>query len=301
MILKDLGEFNFIDRIRRTVKVSKGVVKGIGDDAAVLKYKLGRYALFTSDMLMEGRHFYRSSGGYLIGKKALSVNVSDIAAMGGSPSACLVSLGVPRSLDVRFTDSLYRGIMSVARQYKIDLAGGDTVGSRKIVINIALLGEVEQNNLVLRSTAKRGDVVFVTGRIGGSLKKKHLDFTPRLKESRFLVKNFKVNSMIDVSDGLIADLGHILNASRKSGMIYEKNIPISKDAKNFNNAVRDGEDFELVFTIARSQSRRLIKTWPFKTRLSMIGEISSARNGELGIVRKNGKIEYLNKKGFSHF
>ena len=300
MILKDLGEFNFIDRIAGFLKVSSQVIEGIGDDAAVLKYKKNSYMLFTSDMLVEGRHFYRRAGGYLVGKKALSVNVSDIAAMGGVPKTCVVSVGLPRSLDVKFTDSLYKGIRSVARKYKIDIAGGDTVGSKKIIINIALLGEVEKDNLSLRSTAREGDLIFLTGDIGGSLKGGHLDFIPRLKEARFLVTNFNVHSMIDISDGLVADIGHILKRSKKGAIIYEGNIPVSKDAKDFNSAIRDGEDFELVFTIPKDQRERLMESWPFKTRLSLIGEIGKAGKG-LKLLKKNKKIEGLDAKGFSHF
>lgn len=300
MKIKDLGEFELIERIAGRIKVSSDILKGIGDDAAVLRYRKDRYLLFTTDMLVEGRHFYRRSGGYLIGKKSLSANVSDIAAMGGVPKCALVSLGVPSGLDVSYIDGLYRGIGDVAGRFKIDLAGGDTVAVQKIIINIALLGEVEKSRLVLRSGAKRGDAVFVTGTIGGSLKGKHLTFTPRLKEARFLTEKFNVHSMIDVSDGLIADLGHILEMSSVGAVIYEKDVPVSKNAKDFNSAIRDGEDFELVFTISEGEERKLMKAWPFKTRISRIGEISKRGKG-LFLVRKNGREEKVRPEGYTHF
>ncbi|MBU1887774.1 MAG: thiamine-phosphate kinase [Candidatus Omnitrophica bacterium] len=300
MILRDLGEFNLIKRLSKCVKLSACVVKGIGDDAAVLRYKKDRHLLFTTDMLIEGRHFLKSSGGYRIGKKSMSVNVSDIAAMGGRPLAAVISLGVPPSLSVDFVDGLYRGIRKIAGKFKIDLVGGDTVRSKKIVINIALTGEVEKANLVLRNGARPGDVIFVTGAIGGSLNNRHLNFMPRIKEASFLVKNYNIHSMIDVSDGLIADLGHILESSKAGAIIHEKDIPISRDAKNFKTAIVDGEDFELIFTVSNRTADRLVKKWPFRTRLSKIGKVCNKSTG-LCIVMRNGGKETIKPWGYEHF
>ena len=299
MNLKKLGEFGLIDRLSKNIRPSSRVIKGIGDDAAVIKHTKNSYLLFSCDMLLEDRHFKRSSGGYLIGKKALSVNVSDIAAMGGVPEYCVVSLGVPGSLRAKYADDIYKGIKAVARKFKIDLVGGDTINSKKIIIDIAVLGKVEKKNLALRSGARAGDWIFITGSLGGSLKGRHLDFTPRLKEASFLVGNFKVNAMIDVSDGLLVDLGHILEESKKGAAVYERCVPVSRDAKDFDSAVRDGEDFELVFTVSKREGGRLIKKWPFKTRLSRIGEICGDRGCYL--VRKNGEKEKLRLVGYTHF
>ncbi len=301
MRLRDLGEFDLIDRIAGRIKVSPRVLKGIGDDAAVLRYKKDRFLLFTTDMLVEGRHFYRRSGGYLIGKKSLSVNISDIAAMGGLPKSALIALGLPASLDVRYVDELYRGMREIAREFKIDLAGGDIVGSEKIIIDIALLGEVERKSIVLRSGAKEGDSIFLTGAIGGALKGRHLTFKPRLKEARFLVRRFKIHSMIDVSDGLLADIGHILRSSQVGAVIYEKDIPLSKDAKDFDSGVTDGEDFELVFTMSQAEGKRLGKIWPFKTRISRIGEIKNTRKKLFILVRKSGRKKRIRSLGYTHF
>jgi len=300
MKLKDLGEFKFIDRIEKGIRLSSRVIKGIGDDAAVLKYKKDKYLLFTTDMLLEGRHFYRSSRPKLVGEKALSCNISDIAAMGGLPRFAVISIGLPGSLNLGYADGLYRGIKKVAARFGIDLVGGDTVSSEKIIINIALIGEVEKENLALRSGAKQNDAIFVTGDIGGSIKGRHLNFSPRLKEARFLVKNFKINSMIDVSDGLLADLGHILQESDKGARIFEKAVPVSQDAADFDSAVMDGEDFELIFTFPEKHADRLKKIWPFKTRLSRIGAILNKRKG-FYLVRKSGKSERIKPVGFTHF
>jgi len=272
MRIRDLGEFKLIKRFAGSTNL---------DDTAVLKYKKDRYLLFTTDMLLEGRHFRKSASPYLIGKKSLSVNISDIAAMGGIPKCAVISLGLPGSLKVKYVDAIYKGIRGVAGKFKVDLVGGDTICSKKIIINIALLGEVEKKNLVLRSGAKKGDAIFVTGSIGGSLKGKHLKFTPRLKEARFLTKNFNIHSMIDVSDGLLADLGHILERSNVGAVIDEKAIPLT-------GSIEDGEDFELVFTISKKDVKKLVKSWPFKTRLSRIGEIT-------------GKEKKLPAKGYNHF
>ena len=257
MRLKDLGEFNFIKRVSKTIKLSTEVVKGIGDDAAVLRYTKDKYLLFTTDMLLEGKHFNIFVGdrhacplqARVVGKKALSSNVSDIAAMGGIPKFAVISVGLPGSLNLKYADEIYKGIKKVADKFSVNLVGGDTVSSKKIVINIALIGEVERENLTLRSNAKEKDAIFVTGNIGGSIKGRHLNFTPRLKEARFLVKNFKINSMIDISDGLLADLGHILEDSNKGAEICEKAISISKNAIGFDSAIREGEDFELIFSL----------------------------------------------------
>jgi len=300
MRIKDIGEFSLIDRIAKGISPSGRVVKGIGDDTAVLRHSKDKYLLFTCDMLVEDRHFHRKSGGYLVGKKSLSVNVSDIAAMGGFPRFAVISLGVPPSLDLKYVDDLYRGIRSAAKGFKIDLVGGDTVASERITINIAVLGEVEKQNLVLRSGAKQGDAIFVTGSIGGSIKGRHLSFSPRLKEARFLVRNFNVHSMIDVSDGLVADLGHILRSSRAGALIYERYIPISKLAKNFDSAINEGEDFELLFTVPARHEVRLVRTWPFKTRLSEIGKVCSKGRG-LCLVSKAGRIEKIKPEGYTHF
>jgi len=300
MRLSRLGEFNFIDRVSRGLKLSSSVVKGIGDDAAVLKYSKDRYLLFTTDMLIEGKHFLKTHSPRLIGKKSVFCSISDIASMGGRPTSFVISIGVPGGLDIKYADELYKGVKDAAKRFKIDLVGGDTVCSDKIVISIAMLGEARKRDIVLRSGAGEGDTIFVTGNIGGSIKGRHLRFSPRVKEAEFLVRNYKINSMIDVSDGLLADLGHILEESGKGAVIYESMVPISRNAKDFDFAIRDGEDFELVFSISSDYAERLKKIWPFRTRLSMIGRICSSRKG-FSLIRKNGKSERIKPKGFAHF
>lgn len=301
--LKDIGEFGLIDCLHKSIRVDKNVICGIGDDAAVLKYDKDRYLLFTTDMLIEGAHFTRSMPPESIGHKALAVNISDIAAMGGLPKHALVSLGVPQDLSFAFINKIYKGMIKLARQFHINIVGGDTNRSEKIIINISLLGEVEKKLLVLRKGAKPEDLIFVTGSLGRSfINEKHLNFIPRIAFARALVKKHKPSAMIDISDGLVLDLGHILEMSKVGAIIYEKLIPRTKNA-TLNQALYDGEDFELVFTMPRQEARLLLnslKNIKNEIPISLIGEIFFSRQAILLADRFNN-LRPLAKKGFTHF
>ncbi|MBM3254066.1 MAG: thiamine-phosphate kinase [Candidatus Omnitrophica bacterium] len=302
--ISEIGEFNLINRIRKFIRYKdKNVVYGIGDDAGVLRYTKTKYLLFCSDMLIEEVHFKReNASGFQIGWKALGVNLSDIAAMAGIPKFCTVSLGVPKDLPISFLDEFYKGLNSIAKKFNVSVVGGDTNRSDKFVVDVALIGEVERENLILRSGAKIGDVLFVTETLGGSIYGKHLNFTPRIKEARVLVRNFKVNSMIDISDGLSLDLHHILEESNVGAVIYENLIPLSINCKGVNNALFEGEDFELLFSMSPKEAKRLIKERDtlFKTRVSKIGYVTQKRYGII-FIDKNGLRKKLRKAGYEHF
>ncbi len=301
--IKNLGEIGLIERLTKRIKLDKSVVLGAGDDAAVIRWTRDRYLLYTCDMIIEDVHFrLKDAAPFQIGRKALAVNISDIAAMGGVPRYAVISIGINPATPVSFVDRLYRGIEALAKRFKINIVGGDTNSSRKLVIDISLLGEVEKENLVTRSGAKRGDLILITGAIGGSIKGRHLNFMPRLAESRRLVKNFKINSMIDVSDGLILDLGRILKASSCGAVIYEMAVPLSKDASSFASAIKNGEDFELLFTMGQKEAARFFKTElaRFGTDVSMIGEVVEKRNG-IKLVDGTGRIRNIKAKGYTHF
>lgn len=298
MLIKNIGEFGLIHRIKKLIKTDASVVKGIGDDCAVIKFSKDKYMLFTSDMLVEGVDFTGKERPYLVGRKALAVSVSDIAACAGLPRYCLVSMGLPRNTSVDFIDKLIKGMLSLARKYGINIVGGDISRTRQLTIDVSMLGIVEKKNLALRSGAKIGDIIFVTGKLGGSILGKHLRFMPRLKEARFLVKNFRVNSMIDISDGLTQDLGHILEESSVGAIIYEDLIPISKQARNLNDALYWGEDFELLFTLSAYEAKKLYRKK--LTGFKPIGEIVHKKYG-LRLVDKDGKEEIIKPKGFQHF
>jgi thiamine-monophosphate kinase len=299
MLVRKIGEFGLINRIKKIIRTDSSVIKGIGDDCAVLKYDKNHYQLLTCDMLVEGVDFTRKDKPFLVGRKALAISISDIASCGGEPRYALVSLGIPKSTPVDLVDKIYWGMISLAKLYKTNIVGGDISSARSLTINVSLLGEVEKNNLLLRSTALPGDFIFVTGDLGGSISGKHLKFTPRLKEARFLVKNFKINSMIDVSDGLASDLGHILKESRVGAFIYEKLIPVSKQARSLADALYMGEDFELLFTMPRKQAGKLMH---MKKRINcrLIGEIVDKNEG-LRLVDGKGRIRLLKLRGFRHF
>lgn len=294
--LRKIGEFGLIDRLKRFQNLSPQVIRGIGDDAAVLPLDRTRYQLFTTDMLTEGVHFLCATPARQVGWKALAVNVSDIAAMGGAPGCAVVSLGIPRGLSLRYIEGIYEGLNQCARKFGVSLVGGDTVRSREFIINIALLGTVEKEYLVLRSGAKAGDVIFVTGALGRSFKSgRHLTFTPRLKEAHWLVRNVKPSAMIDISDGLSGDLGHILKASRTGALLDEALIPRQKGA-DLRSAMNEGEDFELLFTVSSKDVQRLIKGGKFFP----IGVIAHADQG-FCIQKKDGTIVRVAPKAFSHF
>jgi len=296
-ILSDIGEFGLIDRFKKMLPTAKAMV-GIGDDAAVLPFTKDKYQLLTTDMLVEDVHFTAKTEPKLIGRKAMNCNISDIVAMGGFPKYAVVSLGAPAKTSLKRIEDIYRGISQSAKTFGIGVVGGDTVKSAKLMINIALTGDVLKKNLILRSTAKIGDTIFVTGALGGSFKSgRHLTFTPRVKESQFLVKHYKPTAMIDISDGLIADLGHILDTSRKGAVIDEEKIPRHKGA-DLHQALFDGEDFELIFTLSKKQAQQLVRTKHPGMRFYPIGEIAS--HG-LTLKTKGSVRATVKEKGYRHF
>ncbi len=298
MKLSKFGEFGLIERFKKSIPLDSSVIKGTGDDCAVIEYSKDKYQLFTCDMIIEGVDFLPKEDPYFIGRKAVAISVSDIAACAGIPRHCVVSLGLPTNKKVEFVDRLLKGMLSVAREFKINLVGGDLSRSDRLVIDVSMLGLVEKKKVILRSGAKAGDKIFVTGSLGGSIHSKHLKFTPRVKESRYLADNFKINSMIDISDGFVQDLRHILYQSKVGAVIYEKMIPLSPKAENLNDALYSGEDFELIFTLSAGEAKRLILSGNKSFR--MVGEVCNKKYG-LVWVDKRGKRKNLAGKGFKHF
>ena len=300
MRLKDIGEFGLIKRFQNKIRTDTSVVKGSGDDCAVLKLDKNNYQLFTCDMIIEGTDFKKTENLELVGRKALAISISDIAACGGIPRYAVVSLGVRPDMPVEKADRLAKGLFALAAKYKINIVGGDISRSTKLLIDISMLGVVEKKNLCLRSGAKPGDIVMVTGSLGGSIKGKHLKFTPRLKEARFLVNNFKINSMIDISDGLLQDLGHILEQSSAGAVIYEKLIPLSREATGLTEALSSGEEFELLFTASRCEANKIIKSRKYRFRA--IGEIMPKAFGlKFQGYSAQARTGLTFKAGYRHF
>jgi len=197
-----------------------------------------------------------------------------------------------------------------AKAFGVSLVGGDTVSSPKeLFINVSLTGWVEKKMCLLRKGARTGDAILVTGTLGGSLKKKHLEFTPRVKEARTLAQQFSISSMIDLSDGLAGDLPHILKQSRVGAQIHLDSIPISKQVsgkskkKRILNALSDGEDYELLFTLPKKEVASVMRTFSQNKKfpkVTQVGEIVSASKG-IQYISSDGKVETLKVHGYQHF
>ena len=296
-----MKELKLIQDIRKMAgKPAKGVKFGIGDDCAVLEYDKKKYLLWASDMLVEGTHFRKKDSLKDIGHKAVAVNISDIASMGGMPKYITVSLGVPKRLSASGVKRIYDGILSTCHKYGVSLVGGDTVKARKLTLDVSIIGFVEKENLLLRSGAGKGDLVLVTGPVRNG-KKEHLKFVPRVKDARFLAQNYKVNSMIDTSDGLAIDLGRICSESSKGCILYEEAIPLSGGLK-IKDVLYYGESFELLFTMKKKEVEKLFTDKSFKKKrcpFYIIGEIIDKKNG-MKLIGKAGCVERLKTEGFQH-
>ena len=297
-----MKELKFVEYLKRkTGKPVKGVKLGIGDDCAVLEAGKDKYILWASDMLVSGTHFIPGKDPYKkVGRKACAVNISDIAAMGGVPKYITVSLGVPPKLNDAALKDIYEGMLAICKEYNVQIVGGDTVRSENLVIDVSIIGEVKKKELVLRSGVKSGDVIMVTGPIRDG-KKTHLDFDPRLTESQYLGKNFKINSMIDVSDGLAMDLTRICKESKRGARLDPSMIPLSSGL-SLKDAMHYGESFELLFTMSPKEADKLLRATKgvkFKNSFHRIGKIPQNCKKILQIDPKKGQIP-INPQGFNH-
>jgi thiamine-monophosphate kinase len=327
--LREIGEFGLIAKIRNWMDVSlPDVVRGIGDDVAVIES--GKKALLiTTDILIEDIHFERSwTDPYRLGRKALAVNLSDIAAMGGIPKHFLISIGLPKHLSFSFVSHFYRGLKDEANRFQVDLIGGDTSLSQKIIINICLIGEGKKNNLLFRNGAKVGDDLYVSGTLGDAalglkilqdkglnrkpkgLIEKHLSPNPRIKLGQALAKKQIASAMIDVSDGLLSDTLHILEESKVGARIWEDRIPLSnlyrRWVQTYSNdpyqiALSGGEDYELLLTASPEKRRRILSlARSLNIPITRVGEILPEKEG-FHLTRKEGKEIALHRLGFDHF
>jgi thiamine-monophosphate kinase len=262
---------------------------GIGDDAAVLAVPEGQELLLTTDLLVEGVHFaldgLRAED---LGWKSLAVSVSDIAAMGGRAAHAVVSVALRPEQTGDFADGLLAGLLRCAERYGVALVGGDTTRSPgPVVVNVALTGFAARGRAVLRSGARPGDAICVTGALGGSILGRHLRVAPRQDEALLLVQGEEVHAMIDVSDGLSSDLGHVLDRSGVGAELWEDRIPVHEDARTLaardgvaalEHALADGEDYELLFTVGESAARRLEAEGLGGAPVTRIGRVRAERD-----------------------
>jgi thiamine-monophosphate kinase len=336
-----LSERHLISHIQRLAEASpiKMIVRGIGDDCAVLRPAPGTELLVTTDLCVENVHFRRSwHPAASVGHRCLTRGLSDIAAMGGEPLACFLSLGLPKMglpktglpktgvsqagvtqkwVTQEWITQFLQGLLALARRHKVQLAGGDISSAPKITADIVVVGQAPKGKAILRSGARPGDRIYVTGSLGGSagiLKQlyagkpvkptkssPHFYPVPRLNVGTCLRK--RATAMIDLSDGLSVDLAHICQESHVSALIFADQIPIAKTA-DLELALHGGEDYELLFT-ARKQTR--IPSQIAGVRITEIGEIGvGAKNpadysSAIQILGQNGLVRPLAQRGWEHF
>jgi thiamine-monophosphate kinase len=271
---------------------ARKVPVGVGDDCAVLRGEgKNNYLLFKTDAVVEGVHFRPREKPELIGRKALARALSDLAAMGAKPLAAVITLGVAKSESVRRLKGIYAGLEKIAKKYGVNLVGGETTRAKELFLNVALLGECRGHSPVLRSGAMTGDLIAVTGRLGGTQSGKHLLFEPRLAEGEWLARKKFATAMMDLSDGIGADLPRLAKASSVSFHLAANCIPRARGV-DLQAAINDGEDYELLFTVRPVRAEKLKKEWPFATPVHFIGVVG----------RRGAKSGFpTGTYGFDHF
>ena len=333
MSLKEIGEFGFIKKISRGCLIRPdNIMKAIGDDAAAFMTEPEQLCLITTDLLVERIHFLRTAiSGFDLGYKSLAVNLSDIAAMGGTAKEAFVSIAIPDDCRLDYLEAIYDGIKNLAVKYEVNVLGGDTTRSKvDLIINIVVQGTVPKTELLCRDAARPGDVIFSTGFLGDSkaglhlilneikadtetlkaLLKAHRVPEPHLREGRFLARQPGVHAVIDTSDGLSSDLSHIGEESRVGARLYADKIPISPNLKDFGSrfnfkpleyALSGGEDYTLLVTIAPGNADKIKRHFEneFKRPLFAIGEITAKKQIEL--VYPDGETKPLAPTGWDHF
>jgi len=306
-----LPERELIARLRGRARVRRTVL-GIGDDCAILKAPKNQQVLITTDFSLEGIHFRRDwQSAKCIGHRCLARGLSDIAAMGGTPVAAFLSLGLPEDLSQKWVDQFFDGVLGLAKRHQVELAGGDTSKfPHGVVADITVVGRIRNNQALVRSGARGGDQIYVTGELGESAasvqllasgKTNHSDVfpQPRVAVGHWLVRHRAASACIDLSDGLSTDLSHICRESKVGAVIEADAIPRHGSAQSLDNSLdlvlNGGEDYELLFTAPR------VKQLPARiegVKVTRIGEV--IRGKKMNLLR-NGKSEKLDAGGWEHF
>lgn len=301
-----MDEFSYIDWLRQQTLGDPRVLVGPGDDCAVLAPGQGSW-LVTTDMLLEGSHFrLKEAGPRRVGRKAMAVNLSDIAAMAGRPVAAVVSVGLPRHGAGDIAEELYRGLREVADEFETAIVGGDTnTWEGGLAISVTVLGQATPPGPVRRRGAKPGDWLMVTGPLGGSILGRHLDVRPRVREALQLQQAVSLHAMIDISDGLAADVHHICEESSCGAVLRGEAVPIHADGAKIcdgrsplEHALSDGEDFELAFAVSAEDGSKLLRAQPIPgITLVHIGAFAK----DVGLwIEKNGQRRNLQPAGYVH-
>jgi thiamine-monophosphate kinase len=333
MELREIGEFGFIRRVSRGCLIrSDGVERAIGDDAAAFVVPPDQLTLVTTDLLVERVHFLRhATTPFNLGHKAMAVNLSDIAAMGGTPREAFVSTAIPDGCPVEYLDELYDGMKRLAARYDVNILGGDTTGSvADLILNVTVIGHVRRGEVLYRSGAKPGDAVCVTGPVGDSraglhfvlkgaeppdtamrrLFEAHILPRPHLEEGRFLAATGAATAALDVSDGLSSDLVHIVEESRAGIRVHADRIPISPELREFcarfgkdpvRFALSGGEDYVLAVTVDAGRFDEVARGFAarFGRPLYRVGEATDA--GGLELMMPDGTLEAVGATGWDHF
>jgi len=333
MTLKKIGEFGFIKKISRGCLIRPdSIVKAIGDDAAAFTTDPARISLITTDLLVERIHFLRNAiSGFDLGYKSLAVNLSDIAAMGGTARESFVSIAIPEDCPLDYLEAVYDGMKDLATKFEVNILGGDTTSSKvDLIINVVVYGTIVREELLCRDAARPGDIVCSTGFLGDSkaglhlilnnipadsnarrnLLRAHLRPEPHLWEGRFLARQPAVKAAIDTSDGLSSDLGHIAEQSGVGAILYADKIPVSGDLKLFcrqfnfdpvEYALSGGEDYTLLCTVSPAEAEAIAAKFEkkFKRPLFRIGEITAAT--EMKLKYPDGSARSIAASGWNHF
>ncbi len=323
-----LNEFGLIDILKKRYQtVNKDIIAGIGDDAAVFALDKTRAGLLTIDTLVDNVHFDLSYTSFEnLGHKALAANLSDIAAMGGRPVLAVVSITIPQGIKIKDIEKIYAGMARLAKQHVVAVCGGDTVAGRELSLTIAVYGKARKNNIGLRSGAKAGDAVLVTGSLGSSqagleilnskfknqnakLTKKHLQPETRVKEAQLLAAKFRLHGMIDISDGLASELHHLARESRVGIIIDQGALPVAEEAVTAANILKkdpleyclySGEEYELLFTLpARQAVEARTILGRAGTPCSVIGQV--VRGHGVKMIGRDLKTFKVPDRGFKHF
>ena len=281
-----MNELDWVEFLKTKAGKGKDVLTGIGDDCALVKVGAEKF-LLKSDLFIEDIHFKLNEMNFKdIGKRAVARVLSDFAACGGVPKFIGISLGFPGYIKTKDLKEVAEGVMEYSKKYKFSLIGGDTSKSEKLFLDVWGVGVTKK--CILRSTAKIGDYIFITGKLGA--RKFNRPFEPRIKESQNLIKKYKINSMIDISDGFIIDLYRILKDSNKGAILYSESIPCTAGKSDLYR----GEDYELIFTVDKTENKIEV----LKKNFHFVGKITSAKQGFM--IREEGVVKKVKVKGYSH-